>query len=153
MFLHKYCIWKKSCYWYIGQNALNQSDSMIFKWTICPEQIGETTSFLACWYKLAKIKSWLKSFWLVMNKNWYGQSVLWTLKNLPYLKNELMELTDLFAWYKLMQVERWLKSLGVGMVKIGYGLSCNGTLKLTVSEVWIDGINWFFCMLIHIHKN
>ena len=31
--------------------------------------------------------------------------------------------------------------LGVAMVKNGCGQSCYGTLKLTVSEEWTDGIN------------
>ena len=39
------------------------------------------------------------------------------------------------------------------MVKNGRVQSCDGALKLTASEEWIDGINGFFCMLIHIHKN
>ena len=37
-----------------------------------------------------------------------------------------------------------LKVLGIGMVKNGCDQSCNVTLKLTVSEEWTDGINWFF---------
>ena len=36
-----------------------------------------------------------------------------------------------------------LKVLGFGMVKNGCDQSCNETLKLTVSEEWTDGINWF----------
>ena len=74
-------------------NALSQSDCRIFKSTVSPEQIVETASFLACWYKFTKIKSWLKFFWLGMIKNGYGQSGLWTLIWL-YLKNEPMQLTD-----------------------------------------------------------
>ena len=30
------------------------------------------------------------------------------------------------------------------MVKNGCGQSCHRTLKLTVSQKWTDGINWFF---------
>ena len=64
---------------------------------------------------------------------WYGQSGCWIRKlNLP------MELT-----YFLHAGTIW-KVLGVGMVKNGCGQSSNGTLKLTVSEEWTDGINWFF---------
>ena len=37
-----------------------------------------------------------------------------------------------------------LKFLGDGMVKNGCGQSCDGILKLTVSEEWIDGIDWYF---------
>ena len=32
----------------------------------------------------------------------------------------------------------------MGMVKSGCGQSCDGSLKLTVSEEWTGGINWFF---------
>ena len=32
----------------------------------------------------------------------------------------------------------------MGMVQSGCGQSGDGTLKLTVSAEWIDGINWFF---------
>ena len=59
VFLHKSSIWEKSYSWDIGQNPLSQSDCRISKWTISPEQIDETVSFLACWY---------------------GQSGCWTLK-------------------------------------------------------------------------
>ena len=37
-----------------------------------------------------------------------------------------------------------MKVLGVGVVKNGCDQPCYGTLKLTVSEEWADGINWFF---------
>ena len=57
-----------------------QSDCRIFKSTISPEQIDESTSLFACWYKFTKIKSWLEFFWLSRVKNGCGQSGLWTLK-------------------------------------------------------------------------
>ena len=44
----------------------------------------------------------------------------------------------------LVQAKRMLKILGVSMVKNGGGQSCDGTLKLTLSEEWTNGINWFF---------
>ena len=37
-----------------------------------------------------------------------------------------------------------LKILGVGVVKNACGQSGDGTLKLTLSEEWTNGINWFF---------
>ena len=45
-----------------------------------------------------------------------------------------------------------LKVLGVGMVKTGCGQSCDGTLKLTVSEEWPDGINSFLACLYRFTK-
>ena len=41
VFLHKSYIWRKSCSWDLGQNALSQSDCMVFKWTISPEQLEQ----------------------------------------------------------------------------------------------------------------
>ena len=53
-----------------------------------------------------------------------------------------MELIYFFACcYNFMKIN--LKVLGLGMVKTGCDQSCDGTLKLTVSEEWTDGINWF----------
>ena len=52
-FLHKSHIWEKS-FWDVGQNPLSQSDCRIFKSNISSEQIDETTSFSACWYKFLK---------------------------------------------------------------------------------------------------
>ena len=37
-----------------------------------------------------------------------------------------------------------VENLGVGVVKNGCGQSCDGTLKLTLSEEWTNGLNWFF---------
>ena len=74
-------IWEKPCSCYISQNALSQSDcSRIFKSIIFAEQIDETASFLACWYKFTKCISWSKLFWLVVVKNACGQSGLSTVK-------------------------------------------------------------------------
>ena len=58
------------------QNALSQSDSRIFKSITCPEQINETSSLYACWYKFTEIKSWLKPFWSVIVNNGCGKSGL-----------------------------------------------------------------------------
>ena len=48
--------WEKSYFWYMGQNAHCQWER-IFKSVISLEQIDETASFFACWYKFTKIKS------------------------------------------------------------------------------------------------
>ena len=54
----------KSCSWDIGQNPLSQSDCRISKWTISPEQIDETVSFLACWYGQSGLwtQSWINQW-------------------------------------------------------------------------------------------
>ena len=44
----------------------------------------------------------------------------------------------------LHKLKNWSKNFWVGMVKNGCGQSGHGTLKLTVSREWIDGMNWFF---------
>ena len=44
-------------------NAVNQSDCLIFKSTISPEQIDEIASFFACRYKFTKIKLWKFFSW------------------------------------------------------------------------------------------
>ena len=64
--------------------ALNQSDSRIFKSTISPELIDKTASFFAYLYKLSKIKSLLKFFWLGMVINGCGQLSLGTLGTLIF---------------------------------------------------------------------
>ena len=38
----------------------------------------------------------------------------------------------------------WQKIFWVGVVRDGCGQSGQGTLKLTVSQEWIDEMNWFF---------
>ena len=155
MFLTKSYIWEKSCSWVIGKNVLSQSDCRIFKSTISPEQVDETASFFACWHKFTKIRSWSKFFWLGMVKNWCGQSGLWTLKmtgkygqsgdgtleNWLYLKNEQL---DKLIFCMLMQIhekEELIKFFWVGMVKNRCDQLGCGTLKLTVSHKWADGIN------------
>ena len=44
-------------------------------------------------------------------------------------------------WYKFKKIKRSLKVFGFGMVKKGFDQSGLGTLKLTVSQEWSDGIN------------
>ena len=56
-----------------------------------------------------------------------------------------MELTDfLHAGTILHKLKSGWKFFGVSMVKNGCGQSDDGTLKLTISGEWTDGINWFF---------
>ena len=82
------------------------------------------TSFFTCCYKFPKIKSWLKRFWWGVVKNECGHSGLWTLK-----LTVSQERTDETNWF------------------------FDGTLKLSVSEEWTNGIyKQIFCMLIHDHQ-
>ena len=50
----------------------------------------------------------------------------------------------IFCWYKFTQIKSWSENVWVGMVKNRFGQSGYGTLKLAVSQEWIDGINRFF---------
>ena len=52
------------------------SKCTIFKSTISPEQIDETASFFAYWYKFTKIKNWLKSFGWIWSKLGLAKLVL-----------------------------------------------------------------------------
>ena len=48
------------------------------------------------------------------------------------------------CWYKITWIKSWSKIFCEDMVKNGSGQSGHGTLKLTVSQTWIDGMNWYF---------
>ena len=78
-----------------------------------------------------------------MAKNRCGQSGQLTL-NWLYLKNELMELIEfLHAGTNSHKLKSDGKYLEWAWSKNRYSQSGDGTLKLNVSEEWIDGINWF----------
>ena len=57
------------------------------------------------------------------------------------------------CWYNFTQINRWFKIFVVSMVKNGCGQSGDGTLTLTLSEEWADGINWFFSSWSMITKS
>ena len=44
---------------------------------------------------------------------------------------------------RFKKIKSWLKNIGVGLVKNGCGYSGLRTLKLAVSQEWINGANWF----------
>ena len=54
-----------------------------------------------------------------------------------------MELND-FCMLVQIHVKMGLKIFGLTMVKSGCDKSYDRALKLTVSEEWTDGLNWFF---------
>ena len=62
------------------QNALGESDCIIFKSTISLERTSEKPCFNACWYKFMEIKSLLKSIGVGMVNNGCGHSCHRTLK-------------------------------------------------------------------------
>ena len=100
VFLHKFHIWEKYCFWDKGQNAVSQSDM---------DKMDKIVWFCACWYKFTKIKSWSKLFWLGIVKNGCGQSCPDTLELTVSQK-----WTDSFNWFfgswcKSIEIKSWLK--------------------------------------------
>ena len=53
--------------------------------------------------------------------------------------------------YKLIKIKSWLKNVGV--VKNGWGHSGPTTLKLAVSQEGINGVNWFWMVLMQIQES
>ena len=98
----------------------------------------------------------LKFDWKFFSWAWLKMGVtnlvsgLW---NWLYFQNEQMELTCfLHAGTISHKIKRWLKILGVSMVKNGSGEFGGGSLKLTVSEEWTGGRNWFFVCWYKLRK-
>ena len=50
--------------------------------------------------------------------------------------------------YKFLKIKSWLNIFWLGMFKNRCGQSSLWTLKLTVSQEWKDGINWFFAIFL-----
>ena len=48
------------------------------------------------------------------------------------------------CWYKFTKYKSWFKIVWLDMVKYWCVQSGLRTLKVTVSQEWTDGINWFF---------
>ena len=63
--------------------------------------------------------------------------------NQPYLQNKSIIAWFFAYWYKFTWIKSWSKKFWVDMVGNGCGQSGHGTLKLSVSREWIDGMNWF----------
>ena len=74
--MHKSHIWERSCSWDLGQNALSQSDCRIFKWTVSPEQIYETASFLLIDKNSQKLKFDRECFGYVWSKMGMASNVI-----------------------------------------------------------------------------
>ena len=114
---------------------------------IFSEQLYETSSVFAFWYKFTKTKSWLKLFWLGRIKNVHGHSGHRTRKLTVSQK-----WTDGINWffacrYKFRNSKSWFKDFWVGVVKNGYRLQVhemlNSTIRMNLGIVLI-----FFWMLI-----
>ena len=74
VFMYKSHIWERFGSWYMGQNALRQSDYRIFKPTMSLEQNDEKAWFFACWYRFMEIGNWLKNI-----GSGHGQKWVWLL--------------------------------------------------------------------------
>ena len=90
--------------------------------------------------------------------SWYvSQNVLSQSDNRIFLINHVLRISQ---WYNLIfsmstQIHiNWKlsKYFGVAMVKNGSGQCGPGTLRLTLSQKWMDGMNWFFECLCKFRK-
>ena len=63
--------------------------------------------------------------------------------NQTYLKTNQWNSLMFCMLVQIQKTKIWSKSFWLGMVENGCGQSGHGTLKLTVSQEWIDGMNWF----------
>ena len=79
----------------------------------------------------------------------HGQKWVWPIWSLDSKIDYILRMNRwnywFFAcWYKFMLIKRWLNNFWVGMIKNGCSQSGDGSLKLIISEEWIDGISWLF---------
>ena len=77
--------------------------------------------------------------------------IAWFLNQL-YLRNKMMKFRFFACRCKNMRINCWLNILREGMVKDGCGHSGHRTLKLAVSQEWMDGINWFSACWYKLRK-
>ena len=72
--------------------------------------------------------------------------------NQTYLKTNQWNSLMFCMLVQIQKTKIWSKSFWLGMVENGCGQSGHGTLKLTVSQEWIDGMNWFFACWCKFRK-
>ena len=73
--------------------------------------------------------------------------------NQPYLQNKSIKYLDfLHVGTRLHELKVDLKFSARTWLKNGSGQSGHGTLKLTVSQKWIDGMNWYFACCSKFRK-
>ena len=82
----------------------------------------------------------------VMGQNVLSQSDCRSFDQ-PYLQNKFFT-----CWCKLTQIKSLSKTFGVGVVRDECGQPGQRTLKLTVSQEWIDGLNGFFACWCEFRK-
>ena len=85
-------------------------------------------------------------------QNALSQSDCWVFKS-----NYIFRENDEIAFFshvdfKSYKFKSWLKTFRVDMIKNGCDQSNHTTQKLTVSQEWIAGISWFFCLLIQVKR-
>ena len=115
---------------------------------------NERSYYLLCFCRNPKFgKNLVPEMWAKM----LSANQIAALLYQPYLQNKLIKLifwTNWFfaCWCKLMKIKSLLKISWVGMVKSGCDHSCHMSLKLAVSQEWIDGVNWFFACWYKFRK-
>ena len=115
----------------------------ISKSAISPEQIGETV--ILCMLILKhKNKKVIENF--LVEHGQKGMWPIWSLDSKIYSisRTNRWNWLILTCWHKFIQIKRWLNILGLSLVKNGCAQSDDRTQKLTLSEEWVDEINWFF---------
>ena len=86
------------------------------KSAVCQEWINELGSFVACWCKFMKVKSYFNNYWVGMVKNEQGLKDRGTLKprtshkwcvNLAYWLNDFcMLIFACFKWYLVLAIRK-----------------------------------------------
>ena len=66
--------------------------------------------------------------------------------------NQWNRLISFASWCKFTKTKGWSKKIWVSMGKIGCDQTGHGTLKLTVFQEWIDGMNWIFACWCKFRK-
>ena len=108
-----------------------------FHWILCVMKI-----YILCCVP-TQILYWEKSCSWDMGQNTLSQSHRKIFES-TISSEQIDKIASFFVyWYKL-KAKSWSKSFWLSMVKNGCGQYGLWTLKLTVTQEWIDGINWFF---------
>ena len=136
----------------MAQNSLGQSDCRIFKLTISPEHKNEKAGFFACWYRLMKIKSWLKNIGVHMVSNGCGHSGLMALK-LAVSKSNYWNKLFFGELIKIQENEKLLQLLLDGGDKKWVQSFRSRDSKICCISRMSQWIGLIFCILIQIYES